>query len=100
MTFAGIVACQVGTATAARTDRVSLFSVGLFSNPLLLVGIAFEIVLTAGAIYLPAAQSLLGTRPLTGGELAVLATFPVIVWGADEAYRALRRRRSAPRQAG
>jgi magnesium-transporting ATPase (P-type) len=100
MTFAGIVACQVGTATAARTDRVSLFSVGLFSNPLLLAGIAFEIVLTAGAIYLPPAQALLGTRPLTGAELAVLATFPVIVWGCDEAYRALRRRRAARRQPG
>ena len=76
MTFAGIVACQVGTAMAARTDRVSLFSVGVFSNRLLLAGIAFEIVLTAVAIYLPAAQSLLGTRPLDGGELAVLATSP------------------------
>ena len=30
----GIVACQIGTAFAARTDRASLRSVGLFSNPL------------------------------------------------------------------
>ncbi len=94
MTFAGIVACQIGTAMAARTDRVSLFSIGVFSNRLLLAGIAFEVALTAVAIYLPAAQTLLGTRSLGGGELAVLATFPFIVWGADETYRALRRRRS------
>ena len=33
MTFAGIVACQVGTAVAARTERSSLRSIGLFSNP-------------------------------------------------------------------
>ena len=50
------------------------------------------------AIYLPAAQSFLGTRPLSGGELAVLATFPFIVWGVDEAYRAIRRRRATRRQ--
>jgi magnesium-transporting ATPase (P-type) len=100
MTFAGIVACQVGTAMAARTDRVSLFSVGVFSNRLLLAGIAFEIVLSAVAIYLPAAQTLLGTRPLDGEELAVLATFPFIVWGADEGFRALRRRRVPRAQPG
>lgn len=53
MTFAAIVACQVGTAFAARTDRASLFTVGLRSNPLLLWGIAFELVFTAAVIYLP-----------------------------------------------
>ena len=40
MTFAGIVACQIGTAVAARTERASLRSVGFFTNPLLLWGIA------------------------------------------------------------
>ena len=93
MTFAGIVACQVGTALAARTDHVSLLRVGPLSNRLLLAGIAFELSVTAGAIYLPVAQDLLGTRPLGGPELAVLATFPVIVWGVDELYRLVRRRR-------
>lgn len=53
MTFAAIVACQVGTAFAARIDRASLFTVGLRSNPLLLWGIAFELVFTAAVIYLP-----------------------------------------------
>lgn len=36
MTFAGIVACQVGTAVAARTESASLRQVGLLTNPLLL----------------------------------------------------------------
>lgn len=44
MTFAGLAACQIGTAFAARTDRASLFTIGLWSNPLLLWGIAFELV--------------------------------------------------------
>jgi len=94
MTFAGIVACQVGTAMAARTDRVSLFSVGPLSNRLLLAGIAFELALTAVAIYLPAAQSVLNTRALHWQELLVLACFPVIVWGVDELFRLAGRRRS------
>ncbi len=93
MTFAGIVACQVGTALAARTERVSLLRIGVLSNRLLLAGIAFEVAVTAVAIYLPLAQDVLGTRPLHGPELAVLACFPFVVWGVDEVYRLLRRRR-------
>ena len=93
MTFAGIVACQVGTALAARTDRVSLLSIGVLSNRLLVLGIAFELVLTAAAVYAPPLQHLLGTRPLGLTQLAVLAAFPVVVWGVDEVYRAIGRRR-------
>ena len=33
MTFAGIVACQIGTAFAARTERASLRSVGVLHEP-------------------------------------------------------------------
>jgi calcium-translocating P-type ATPase len=92
MVFAGIVVCQIGTALAARTDRVSLLRVGVLSNRLLTGGIAFELVVSAAAIYLPPAQHVLGTRPLTWPELLLLATFPPIVWGADEAFRWQRRR--------
>lgn len=95
MTFAGIVACQIGTALAARTDRVSLIRVGLFSNRLLLAGIGFELAVTAAVVYLPVAHDLLGTRSLGWSELAILAVFPMIVWGADEVFRALGRRRLA-----
>ncbi len=91
MAFAGIVVCQIGTALAARTDRVSLFRVGILSNRLLVVGIGFEVALAAAAVYWPPAQHVLGTRPLTLTELAWLATFPPIVWGADELFRWYRR---------
>ncbi|MCW2868627.1 MAG: calcium-transporting ATPase [Marmoricola sp.] len=95
MTFAGIVACQIGTALAARTDHVSLLRVGLFSNRLLLVGILFELVVTAAVVYLPVAHDLLGTRSLGISEVGVLAVFPVVVWGADELFRAYGRRTPA-----
>ncbi|MCU7731134.1 cation-transporting P-type ATPase [Actinoplanes sp. KI2] len=87
MTFAGIVACQIGTAFAARTDHASLRSIGVFSNRLLLAGIAFELVFAAALIYLPPLQPIFGTAALGPAELAFLLPFPVIVWAADEAYR-------------
>jgi calcium-translocating P-type ATPase len=92
MAFAGIVVCQVGTALAARTDRVALRRIGVLSNRLLLAGLAFEILVAAMAIYVPLFQHLLGTRPLTWREILMLATFAPIVWGADELFRWHRRR--------
>jgi magnesium-transporting ATPase (P-type) len=92
MTFAGIVACQIGTALAARTERTSLRAVGFFSNPLLLWGILSEIVFAAVVIYVPLFQGVFGTAALGPVELAILAVFPVIVWGADELRRARLRR--------
>ena len=95
MSFAGIVACQIGTAFAARTERASLRSVGLWTNPLLLWGIAFEVAFTAALIYLPALQPIFHTAPLGPVELATLLPFPIVVWAADELRRA-RLRRSDP----
>jgi magnesium-transporting ATPase (P-type) len=93
MTFLAMVACQVGTAFAARTERASLRSIGVFSNPLLLWGIAFELALAAMVIYLPPFQALLSTAPLGLDAWLFVAPFPVIVWGADEVRRYLVRRR-------
>ncbi len=93
VTFAGIVACQIGTAVAARTERVSLRSIGVFSNRLLLWGIASEIAFTGLLVYAPPMQHVFGTAALGPAELALLAPMPVIVWGSDELRRAAVRRR-------
>jgi magnesium-transporting ATPase (P-type) len=93
MSFAGITACQVGTAFAARTSRASLREIGVFSNPLLLGGIAFELAFAAALIYLPPLQDLFHTAALGLPELALLACFAPIVWGSDELRRAWLRHR-------
>jgi magnesium-transporting ATPase (P-type) len=87
MTFAGITACQIGTAFAARTSRASLRELGVFSNKLLLWGILFEVVFAAAVIYLPPLQAIFGTNALGWRELAILAVFPFVVWGSDELRR-------------
>jgi len=93
MTFAGITACQVGTAFAARTTRSSLWAIGPFSNRSLLWGILFELAFAAAVIYVPFLQPVFHTAPLGPAELLFLVPFPFIVWGVDETWRfALRRR--------
>ncbi|MDK9495966.1 cation-transporting P-type ATPase [Streptomyces katrae] len=91
-TFAGIVTCQVGTAIAARTDHAALRDIGLFTNPLLLAGIAFELVFTAALVYVPPLQHLFGTAALPLDVVLLIAVFPPLVWGSDELRRWARRR--------
>ena len=97
MTFLGIVACQIGTAFAARTDRASLRSVGLFTNRLLLWGIAFELVFAAALVYVPPLQDVFGTAPLAAGELRPARAVPGDRLGRRRAAAAaLRREAAAP----
>jgi calcium-translocating P-type ATPase len=93
MTFLGMIAGQIGTAFAVRTQRASLRSIGAFSNPYLLLGIAAEILVAALVVYAPPLQSLLATAGPPPKDLLLLLAFPVIVWGSDELRRYLLRRR-------
>ncbi|PYC82632.1 magnesium-transporting ATPase [Streptomyces tateyamensis] len=96
VTWLGIVACQIGTAFAVRTEHASLRSLGVFSNHYLLGGIAFSLTFAAALIYLPPLHSVFGTAALTPLQLATVLPFPFVVWGADELRRALLRRHTSP----
>jgi calcium-translocating P-type ATPase len=93
MTFLGMIAGQIGTAFAVRTQRASLWSVGVFTNRYLLGGIVAEMALAAVFVYAPPMQALLGTAALPASYLLLLLPYPVVVWGADEFMRYLMRRR-------
>jgi hypothetical protein len=66
---------------------------------MLLWGIASEIAFLAAIVYLPFLQPIFHTAPLGVTELAILATFPVIVWGSDELRRYFVRSRGERRAA-
>jgi len=87
MTFLGIVACQIGTAVASRTQYASLRQIGLFTNPLLLWGIAFEIVFAAVLVAVPVLRPIFGTAVPAPWQLLALVPMPFVVWGVDETWR-------------
>ena len=91
MTFAGIVMAQVDAALAWRTDRESVFSIGLFSNRLLLVGIPAEVAVVALLSHTAGLQQIFHTSGLSGWEWLCLATG---AFGAEEMRKARLRRRA------
>jgi magnesium-transporting ATPase (P-type) len=94
MSFLGIVACQIGTAFAARTQTASLAQIGVGTNRLLLWGIAFEIAFSAAIVCVPPLQAVFGTAVPAPWQLLLLVPFPFVVWGADEVFRWFRRHRA------
>ncbi|MGZ4430380.1 MAG: cation-translocating P-type ATPase [Gaiellales bacterium] len=96
MTMAGIVMGQVGAGMAMRTNRQSVFSVGLLSNRFLLAGIAFEIGLAVGLIYLPGLNGLFHLAGIGPWHWLLLAVWAPVIFAAEEARKALLRRRDRP----
>ncbi len=95
MTQTGIVMGQVGAGMSMRTNRRSVFSIGLLSNRFLLVAIALELALAAALIYVPGLNSAFHQAPIDGWHWLVLAPIPFVVFGAEEARKAVARRRAS-----
>ncbi|MFF4359948.1 cation-translocating P-type ATPase [Streptomyces sp. NPDC001604] len=101
MVQAGIVVSQFFNALAVRTDRQSVFRIGLLSNPWLLAAGCFGITLMAAISYVPSLQALFHTAPLAAADWAVLVGFGVLLLAAEEARKGwLRHRRPAGRKEG
>lgn len=86
MTFAAIVMAQVGAVFGCRTERLSAFKPGMFSNKLILIGIAVEFVLLAFLVYipLPFLHKLFNTAPLGWKEGIFLIAIPFAILLIDE----------------
>jgi magnesium-transporting ATPase (P-type) len=93
MTLAAIVATQVGNVFACRSERVSIFRLGFFSNRLIWFGIAAEWLLILSIIYLSPLASIFSTTALTPMQWLALLVCPPIVLIADEFRKRLMRKR-------
>ena len=92
MTFATIVAAQVAAVLCCRTDRASVFSIGLFSNRLILGGIAVELSILGLLMYVPFLQKVFNTAPLGLVEWAFVLVWIPIIFLVDELRKVFLRR--------
>jgi sodium/potassium-transporting ATPase subunit alpha len=90
--LAGIIVTQIANVFACRSFTESVFSLGVFSNRLVLVGIASEILLAIFIIYHPWGQRIFGTAPLAPEVWLMLAPFAVGLLLAEELRKVVIRR--------
>jgi Ca2+-transporting ATPase len=92
MVFTVLCLTQLGHVLAIRSERQSLFTMGLFSNKPLLGAIVLTFLLQMAIIYIPAMNRIFKTEPLTAGELLIAVAASSIVFFAVELEKLIVRR--------
>lgn len=87
MTQAGIVISQFFNGLTVRSDRLSVFRVGLLSNRRLVAAEFLGLAIVSAVSYLPPLQSVFHTAPLTWTDWAMLVGFGLLLLVADEARK-------------
>jgi P-type Ca2+ transporter type 2C len=91
-----IIFSQVFQALAIRSNRDSLFRIGLFSNKPLLAAASLIVGLQLVIVYAPSLRGLFSVAPLSAGELALaVGASSLVLWAIElEKWLARRRERS------
>lgn len=93
--FTSLALLQLGHALAVRSERDSLYTLGLGTNRPLLAAVAGTVALQLLVVYWPPLQDLLRTEALTSFELAVVLAASTGVLFAVEIEKAFWRRSEA-----
>lgn len=94
MAFSVLCFSQLGHVLAIRSNRVSIFTTGLFSNKPMLLAVGFTVALQLVVIYVPFFNDIFRTEPLTVKELLITIAASTLVFFAVELEKALKRNRA------
>ena len=94
MVFTVLCLTQLGHVLAIRSEKQSLFTIGIFSNKYLLAAVALTFLLQMATIYVPFLNPIFKTEPLSTGELLFCIAWSSLVFAAVEIEKAIKRRRS------
>jgi Ca2+-transporting ATPase len=89
MVFTVLALSQLGHVLAIRSERDSLFTVGILSNPVLAATVTLTLAVQLALIYVPGLQGVFHTRPLSAGELAACLALSSVVFLAVETEKAM-----------
>jgi P-type Ca2+ transporter type 2C len=92
MVFTVLSFSQMGHVLAIRSEKQSLFSIGLFSNLPLLGAILLTLILQLSTIYIPALNLIFKTEPLTFSELAISLGLSSVIFFAVEIEKLFKRK--------
>jgi len=91
--FTTIVFFQLFQCLAIRSERYSLFQIGLFTNRPLVAALAITVLAQLTVIYVPVLNDIFKTQPLTATELLLCIGVSSTVFFAVEIEKAVRRRK-------
>jgi P-type Ca2+ transporter type 2C len=92
MVFTTLALSRVWMAETMRSDRDSLFRIGLFSNRPLLAAVAVTLGLQMVVVYLPILQTVFKTTALSATDLGISFLLSTVVFWAIEAEKLFKRR--------
>ena len=91
LVFTVLTFSQLGNAMAIRSEKESLFSRGIFSNPMMVGSVVLTFALQLAVIYWAPLQNIFRTTALSAGELAACLLISTIVFWAVELHKRIRR---------
>ncbi|GAB5441061.1 MAG: cation-translocating P-type ATPase [Fuerstiella sp.] len=94
MVFTVLTLSQMGNALAIRSDRDTVYRLGLFSNPSLIGAILLTFSLQMAVIYIAPLQKIFQTTGLTLAELLSCLALSTIVFAAIELKKVWRNRQA------
>ncbi len=98
MVFTVLSLSQLGHVFAIRSDYQSIYRKGFLSNPNMVAAILFTFLLQLAVIYLPWANDIFKTQPLSPAELAICIGLAAVIFHAVELEKWIRRRRFKARK--
>lgn len=92
MVFTVLCLTQLGHVLAIRSEKESLFRMGIFSNVCLFGAVTLTFVLQMVTVYVPALNPIFKTQPLSLTELLLTITLSSLVFFAVEGEKLIKRR--------
>lgn len=94
LVFTVICLTQLGHVLAIRSERLSLFKTGLFSNMYLLGAVLLVFAAQMATVYVPALNKVFKTQPLPPLELLLALGLSAVVFVAVEIEKCFKRRKA------
>lgn len=91
--FATLIMAELFRAYAARSESVSVFKIGLFSNKFMNIAIAASLVLLMAVIYIPGVNTIFDNVAINPLAWLVIVPLSLIPFAVSEIFKAIKSRR-------